>query len=60
MIINAKSDEELTIRSAQINAIFEFAAVILHGDDKHRQWLLNAATAFVNGDQLPQPSDIPT
>lgn len=35
----------------------EFANAILHGDDEHRAWLLEAAEAFIAGTSLPEPRD---
>lgn len=32
-----------------------FAAAILHGDLKHRAWLIDAAEAFVAGNAVPAP-----
>lgn len=34
-------------------AIREFAKAILHGDDEHQSWLLEAAHAFIVGDPMP-------
>lgn len=34
-------------------AIREFANAILHGDDEHRQWLLDAAECFIAGEVMP-------
>ena len=31
-----------------------FAAFILHGDEKHRAWLLAAAEAFIADEELPE------
>jgi hypothetical protein len=35
--------------------ITQFANRILHGDDEHKAWLLEAASAFVHGRPLPAP-----
>lgn len=40
---------------AKSAAVLNFARAILHGDDVHRQWLLEAAQAFVTGEPLPPP-----
>src|SRR5690242_9315440 len=32
-----------------------FAKAILHGDDEHREWLTEAAEAFIAGTPLPPP-----
>ena len=32
-----------------------FVTEILHGDGKHKEWLWNAAHAFVAGDPVPKP-----
>lgn len=36
-----------------MSEIVRFAEAILHGDDEHRAWLLEAAHAWVNGGALP-------
>lgn len=36
-------------------AVTDFAQNILHGDKEHRQWLLDAATAFNAGKNMPGP-----
>ena len=38
-------------------AVKNFARAILHGDEIHRQWLLDAADAFIKGRHLPPPRD---
>lgn len=43
------------MREAAANDIRTFATAILHGDDEHRAWLLEAAEAFVSGNPLPPP-----
>ena len=35
-------------------AVQRFAEAILHGDNDHRAWLLNAAKAFVDGKPIPE------
>ncbi len=35
--------------------IREFATAILHGDQAHKDWLLDAAEAFVAGKRVPKP-----
>jgi hypothetical protein len=35
--------------------IWEFATAILHGDQAHKDWLLDAAEAFVAGKSVPKP-----
>lgn len=35
----------------------EFARAILHGDDEHRAWLLEAAEEFVIGNPPPAARD---
>lgn len=37
----------------------QFAEAILHGDEVHRAWLLEAADAFVSGRPLPEPRSLP-
>jgi hypothetical protein len=48
--------EEWAVHPKQ-RAIFirGFAKAILHGSDLHRQWLLEAAEAYIKGDPLPPP-----
>jgi hypothetical protein len=41
-------------------AVRNFAKAILHGDQDHQEWLMEAAEAFVNGDRLPPPRDSKT
>lgn len=36
-------------------AIRAFAYAILHGDDEHRAWLIEAAEAFIVNDPIPEP-----
>jgi len=48
--LEAENDhEEVRRRTVQ-----EFTTNILHGDDEHRQWLLEAAGAFINRRPIPQ------
>lgn len=35
--------------------VLHFANAILHGDDEHRAWLIDAADAFVKGSTVPKP-----
>lgn len=35
--------------------IREFARLILHGDEEHRDWLIEAADAFIAGEEMPPP-----
>jgi hypothetical protein len=37
--------------------IREFARAILHGDADHRQWLLDAAEAFIEGRPIPRQGE---
>ncbi len=32
-----------------------FAKLVLHGDDEHRGWLLEAAERFIAGEPMPEP-----
>ena len=34
--------------------VMTFANSILHGDEQHRQWLIDAAESFINNQPLPQ------
>jgi hypothetical protein len=34
-----------------------FARAILHGDDVHKEWLLEAAEAFIKNEPMPPPRD---
>ena len=36
-----------------------FVTEIQHGDDRHKEWLWNAAHAFVAGDPVPKPDSAP-
>jgi hypothetical protein len=36
-----------------------FAAYILHGDEKHRAWLIAAAEAFIADEELPPKPEAP-
>ena len=47
-----KASQEAEVVKARI---IEFAQAILHGDDEHRGWLMQAALAFNAGDELPAP-----
>jgi hypothetical protein len=38
----------------QAKAVREFAQAVLHGDDEHRAWLMEAADAFIAG-RVPAP-----
>lgn len=38
----------------------KFARAILHGDEVHKEWLLEAAEAFIAGEPLPPPRDAKT
>lgn len=37
------------------SAVLAFAKAILHGDEEHRSWLMEAAYCFVNGKPMPEP-----
>jgi len=37
--------------------IRSFARAILHGDEVHRAWLVEAAEAFIEGKPMPPPRD---
>lgn len=37
------------------NDVLEFAKAILHGDEDHRAWLMEAAQAYLDGKKLPAP-----
>lgn len=37
------------------DAVREFARAILHGDEQHQAWLVEAADSFVAGEPLPEP-----
>lgn len=36
-------------------AILEFTNLILHGDEEHRRWLMEAANAYLDGKPMPPP-----
>jgi len=33
--------------------VMEFAKAILHGDEEHKEWLLEAAESFIKGQEIP-------
>ena len=37
------------------NDVLAFAEAVLHGDDEHRAWLMEAAERWVAGEELPAP-----
>jgi hypothetical protein len=37
------------------DAIRRFAQAVLHGDEEHRAWLVEAAEAFIAGERMPEP-----
>lgn len=39
----------------QSDPVRVFAKAVLHGDDEHKAWLLEAAEAFIAGKPLPPP-----
>ena len=41
------------LRKAKADGVKEFALAVLHGDDIHRAWLIEAAECFTNGQPLP-------
>lgn len=43
------------IAARAMEQIRAFATAILHGDDEHRDWLLEAAERFIAGQPLPEP-----
>lgn len=47
-----------TMKIAQLErsiAVREFTLAILHGDDEHRKWLMEASECFILGKTLPEP-----
>ena len=46
------------IAAIRNEAIDEFTALILHGDDTHRNWLRNAAKAFCEGAKMPEATGL--
>lgn len=48
-----------SISSAAVEEIKDFATAILHGDQVHREWLMEAADAYENGRELPAPRSGP-
>ncbi len=46
------------MKTNPVDAIFEFTGLILHGDVAHRNWLVEAAEAYVEGKELPPPRDL--
>jgi hypothetical protein len=43
----------MSLTHEQAKHVREFAQAILHGDDTHKEWLLEAAECFVDGRALP-------
>ncbi len=40
-------------------SVADFASKILHGDEVHKAWLIEAADAYINGLDLPSPRSSP-
>jgi len=55
----AKEFAALAATPAVGGEVLKFAQAVLHGDDEHRKWLLDAALAFVAGEPLPLPRAAP-
>jgi len=51
----AKPLDAQPLHPAATQAVSDFAEAILHGSDEHRQWLRNAAKAFIAGNPIPPP-----
>jgi hypothetical protein len=34
--------------------VMQFAKAVLHGNEEHREWLLEAAQCFIEGKPLPE------
>jgi hypothetical protein len=49
---------ELPCTPLYAHQILEFAKALQHGDEKHREWLLDAARAFMLGEPLPLPQPL--
>jgi hypothetical protein len=54
-VLPAPSMAESEIEHYAKLKVSQFADAILHGDDEHRQWLLEAAEAFNGGLPMPPP-----
>lgn len=52
----AREVHEALLEPSASEAVMAFAKAVLHGDDAHRRWLLDAADAFVNRRPLPPPA----
>jgi hypothetical protein len=45
------------VTDADRDAVRSFARAILHGDDEHKAWLLEASERFLAGLPVPPPRD---
>lgn len=48
--LQAAADEAEGLARAEVR---KFATAVLHGDDEHRAWLMEAAEAWERGDPVP-------
>lgn len=53
-VIEAEIKQALTREGAE--QVTAFANAVLHGDDKHKAWLREAAQCFIDGRPLPEKS----
>lgn len=54
-VSSVNSPPPIAVNSPVNNPVRDFAKAILHGDQNHRAWLLEAAEAFINGEPVPPP-----
>lgn len=54
-VVDEKALEAATQANSGGDAVLTFAKAILHGDQTHRDWLIEAAHAFIAGGTLPAP-----
>jgi hypothetical protein len=52
--VNAKAPLPMCDKE-QEDAVRHFTSLILHGDDEHKRWLLDACECFVMGRDVPPP-----
>jgi len=54
--INALLERNRWLQAERTKAVIDFAGKILHGDAKHRAWLMTAAKQYVEDGTVPPPT----
>jgi hypothetical protein len=49
------SFQDAALVQSDAEPVRAFAKAVLHGDNEHKAWLLEAAEAFIEGKPLPEP-----